>query len=216
MYGCVALQPAMLMVLAVATVTTGTTAGLMDTPKAAARAFLEALDVRDWSAAAAAVHPTTLEQFHEIQLAWARSEEKNAEVNAEMSELTGTYFPGPLERLGIASTAELEALSPEEVLARSAEATFLEEVRFYGARPEDLRLRRRLLGCELEGSTVVHCRYRTEIRMRGDNPRPAAEDLPLTLARTPEGWRVRQGDLSGTGMNLIYIPESQRARLDSL
>jgi hypothetical protein len=144
-------------------------------------------------------------------------------VNAEMSEETGTYFPGPLERLGIGSTAELEALSPEELLARSAEATFLEEVEFYGARPEDLRLRRRLLSCELRGSDggalpLPH----GDPGARGDGGhargrrRPAAEDLPLTLARTSQGWRVRKGDLSGTGMNLIYIPESQRAFLDFL
>jgi len=195
---------------------------------ATARAFLEALDARNWRAAASAVHPATLEQFHEFELAWARSEEKTAEINAKISEETGTHFPGPLERLGIGSAAELEALSPEELLARSAEATFLEEVESHGVRPEDLRLRRQLLGCDLEGPTVAHCRYRTEIQVRGEEPRAAdmwvdggarpamADDLPITLERTPGGWRVRQADLSGTGMSLIYIPDSVRAHLDFL
>ncbi|HLL48012.1 MAG TPA: hypothetical protein VK399_14970 [Longimicrobiaceae bacterium] len=188
-----------------------------------AQAFLSALDDGRWSDAAELIDSETAERFWRQHVELLRLQERvSPSGGAPMSE---TVLRGPAELAGVRSAAELEALSPVELLARFAEALDLAramhgepEVGPPGAGRESAaaaypRLLRTVLGSRIEDEATARVEYRTGWIEEGrQNPAPG-EIHTLTLRYTPRGWRVRGADLTGIGEGRIWLPDEVFTRL---
>lgn len=130
-----------------------------------------------------------------------------------------TVFRGPAELARVRGAAELEALSPVELLARFAES--LDLARVMNREPEGgpagagqessgaalPRLLRTVLGCRIEDEATARVEYRTEWMEEGRQDQLPGDIHSLTLHYTPSGWRVWDADLTGTGEGRIRLPD---------
>jgi hypothetical protein len=182
-----------------------------------AQAFLSALDDGRWSDAAELIDPETAERFRRQHVELLRLQERVPRSGGP--SMLDTVFRGPAELAGVGSAAELEALSPVELLARFAEA--LDPVRVVRgehafdppaageefSRVATPRLQRIVLGCRTEDEATARVEYRTEWLEDGRREAGPGEIHSLTLHYTPHGWRVRDADLTGTGEGRIWLPD---------
>lgn len=177
-------------------------------PGAVARAFLHALDQERWHDAAGFVAEETLADFH----AWWTD---HLATDAGQSSLDGadTVFPAAATLLGVASADEADRLSPTELLARFAENARLDATlaRAVGSPAGEVRpvpsLVRRVEHISIYrvgGRRFATVGYRIEPNHFRTHPDSALH--LLKLVETPGGWRVWDGDLSGTGHGHIRPP----------
>ena len=167
-----------------------------------------------------------------ITVEWLRS------VQPEMPEEVAEYQVEQMRKhhhrslarlsaeLGVASAAELAALSPTEVLTRYFQSSN-PAAHFHSALAESgdvvpaglsldeaLRPRYEILGAVAEGDSLAHVVYRVRVGAEED-----AEAGPFvlpfvkvaTVRRTPDGWRLRLSHdlLNFEGISIGYDPEGE-------
>ena len=196
---------------------------MSEDPKMSAQAFLSALDDGRWRDAAELVDPEAAERFWHQHVELLRLQERVPRSGGP--SMSATVFRGPAELAGVRSAAEMEALSPVELLARFAEALDLAramngepEVGPPGAGRESAaaaypRLLRNVLGSRIEDEATARVEYRTGWIEEGRQDPAPGEIHTLTLHHTPRGWRVRDADLTGTGEGRIWLPDEVFTRL---
>lgn len=184
-----------------------------DAPEAVARAFLSALDGRDWLTVARLIDADVAARFLEQQRRIAGMAEATHPSDAPLQ----TVFPA------IAPSSDLAAVSPVEALARHAEvidpATLqrraIEASAHSPSQPapkheEPSRLVRTLVEVTLSGDASARATYQTDW-YAGETRSPWLGGLhTLLLARGPQGWRVVEADLTGRGDGRLLLPDEAR------
>ncbi len=203
----------------------------------AARAIFAALAEERWADAAALVHPDTTREFRERHLAHERrrlpgrgqSVEERMQLAPGMPREVAEYharreadlveeFPPPVLAdgyAGVQTLDELEALAPQEMLARFLEAA---DWRYRGVRQLEHAGRtvsaetraylphgvHHVLGAVADGETLAYVVYRYQhFHDESDSPR---EVQTLKMKRTEEGWRacsIYLGGRNAVGMRMV-------------
>ena len=179
-----------------------------DTPEAAAKQFLAALDHERWPDAAQWLHPEAAEAFRRQQIELIRMAERWPQ-GPSSSDFS---FTGHTDLLRVRDASEAEALPGAEMFDRFAAA-----VGPNASRPGEtpLRLRRIILGVHRTASDAT-ARYRTEV-YAGDTSLPHVpwwnDVRELSLRSTPEGWRVRDVNLGVSGGGHLLLSRGQMVLL---
>jgi hypothetical protein len=184
-------------------------------PERVAQSFLSALDDGRWRDAAELIHTETAERFWRQHVQLLRLRE-GISLSGD-PRISDTTFRGPAELGGVRSVAEIEALSPAELLARFAEAldpvaaTSGEAERASGA--GDRRSVPGLVRTVLAYTLVDEASARVEYCARWADLEGPGEVHSLALRRMPQGWRVWDADLTGTGEGRIWLSDEVFAHL---
>lgn len=186
----------------------------VDAPEAVVRAAFAAYEAKQWSDFAALVHPDALDEFRKQQLLMAKAWEhrpRMAEVrDSTMPAAVAEYFDRMQDKIGarignpalrsfarVKTLEELEALTPQEFLARYLEATSPKP------NPEDPMYqppvaKREIIGDVREDADQVHVVYRVRTDVGRYGRTEQVEVLPVRRAGT--AWRIMlNNDLSFTG-----------------
>lgn len=220
-------------------------ASLAEAEAVVRRAF-EAVDERRWSDVVALVHPEAVRRLHASELQTARLlERRGPELyrDPEMPEEVARWYEersrkhreelgSPVRaRYGVESLAELEALSPAELMARWLQGRDPREsmLRHLHARgraevADSVVARfpvpaRNVVGAVAQDDSTVQVVY--TVRMPGDTCRTAAVQPALaTVRRSPAGWRLWASERDHTfldggsfGWSLVELEEEREARL---
>jgi hypothetical protein len=176
-----------------------------DDAKPVAEAFLAALDDGRWSDAADLVDVGTREAFQ----AWVVEQITAAGEVSPSANPSDTHFLSAAALIGVSTGPEAARLTSAELVARFAQAlsrASLDRVTGGSEPNRQIRITRRFLESFAAGGGGVTVRYRTEWWQGGERNVALAGIHSLELARTKEGWRVRDADLSGWGSGHILPP----------
>jgi hypothetical protein len=171
-------------------------------PAAAATAFFNAMTAGEWRRAARLVDPEALAETRNIELGMLASwgEARPDLQRLKDGGMQGISFGGELDMslvekhrdlvvdlFGVRTLGEVAALSPEELFARSLEASTHPIVR--GERADLGPLTYRVIGTVQETDSVAHVLYRsTSPNMSYDDPWHVAV---LRAVRRGDQWLVR-------------------------
>ena len=194
-------------------------------PGDAAIAFFNAITAGEWRQAARLVDPDALAEARDGELGMLASW---AEVRPDLQRLEGggmqgIAFSGELDMrlvekhrdlvvnlFGVRTLGEVAALSPEELFARSLEASTHPVIR--GERVDLGPLRYRVIGTVQETDSVAHALYRsTGQNIRYDDPWHVTV---VRVVRRGDQWLVRPDRellmFSGTSVLFDRMHEEQR------
>jgi hypothetical protein len=182
--------------------------GVTDELQGAARAFLAALDELRWMDAAELVDSHTREAFQRRCIEWI----DRASSRPQQVLPSDTQFTSLLEILGLTSAAEVASLTGTEFLARFAEGVHpgnlhrrLKDDSTSGSTGQ-IHITRTFVEAAVSASGRATVRYNTEW-WNGDVRNQAVGGIhSLELAKTQEGWRVRDADLGGWGGRRLLLP----------
>lgn len=169
-----------------------------------AQAFISALNEHRWRDAVVLVDGRTQAAFRASVGEWMEDEARSTPADGD------TRFASPLRMMGVADAAEAMELTAEELLARFAEALHPGNLpRHYPGIALDtggMRITRTLLRIEPIGEDRARAWYRTEWWDGDVLSAVLGGEHALELMLTPDGWRIRDADLSGHGGGHILPP----------
>lgn len=219
-----------------------------ESPGIVARRLFRALADERWLDAVALVDPAVVRKHFEWWVQHLAAHKRQAEVDVSsfagelpnreeaqqsrprivrlMTKRAGVP-PGSGEPIGVESLADLERLTPAEVMARAASFRHAEWVRRVSARtaatdadsPPAVESDRSSFVCLLnvaigetqEFDDLAHVLYR-RLLQRGDRTHLLDPIGVLSFRRTPDGWRAVTLDELGLGY-LISAPGAQRSQV---
>ena len=163
-------------------------------PSDTARAVFDAVDGQRWSEVAALGHPDSLESFKSNAVQALREQQSRHQAQQGLTQdLEWLPPPGYYERrFGVASLAELESLSPADLVVRRAETGWAR------LQPITNPITRDVLGHVLETPDYAHVVYRQTMQLANGSSAAMIWTIPMKLGKglwyterwdhLPSGW----------------------------